>query len=135
MLRIEQALIEQINIPELTEVLFDSSCHGKISNLTEILTAPTKNVENIRFEAIQYHNLLQVRNDQTRTCLDLAAMLGHHDIVKLLTEKSTTMMTDIINLTNGIGKLKRIIRKIIMNILNRIFKFTSCLCMESIRIN
>ncbi|CAF0731715.1 unnamed protein product [Adineta steineri] len=97
------ALIEQINIPELTETLFKSSCHGDLTNLTEILTAPTKNTENIRFEAIQYHHLLQVRNDQTRTCLDLASILNHHEIVKLLAERSTVMLTDIINLTNGTG--------------------------------
>jgi ankyrin repeat protein len=61
-------------------------------------------VENIRFEAIQQHHLLQVRNDLTRTCLDLAAMLGHHESVKLLAEKGTTMMTNGINLSNGMGK-------------------------------
>ncbi|UJR29997.1 hypothetical protein I4U23_017544 [Adineta vaga] len=96
-------LIEQINVPELTETLFHSSSHGDLPILNEILTAPTKNVENLRYEAIQYHHLLQVRNDQTRTCLDLAAMLGHPDIVKLLAEKSTAMTTDAINLTNGAG--------------------------------
>ncbi|CAF3918144.1 unnamed protein product [Rotaria magnacalcarata] len=97
------ALLEQINIPELTETLFDLSYRGNISNLAEILIAPTKNVENVRFEAIQQNNLLQVRNDQTRTCLDLAAMLGHHETVKLLAEKNVTMMTNGINLTNGMG--------------------------------
>ncbi|CAF3242462.1 unnamed protein product [Rotaria socialis] len=97
------ALLEQINIPELTETLFDLSYRGNISNLAEILIAPTKNVENVRFEAIQQNNLLQVRNDQTRTCLDLAAMLGHHETVKLLAEKNATMMTNGINLANGMG--------------------------------
>ncbi|CAF3948503.1 unnamed protein product [Rotaria sp. Silwood2] len=97
------ALLEQLNIPQLTETLFDASYHGNIPNLTEILTAPTKNVENIRFEAIQQNNLLQARNDQTRTCLDLAAMLGHHEAVKLLAERGATMMTNGINLTNGMG--------------------------------
>ncbi|CAF1129865.1 unnamed protein product [Adineta ricciae] len=96
-------LLEQINVPELTDTLFQSSCHGNLSTLTEILTAPTKNVENLRYEAVQYHHLLQVRNDQTRTCLDLAAMLGHSEVVKLLAEKSTAMTTDAINLTNGAG--------------------------------
>ncbi|CAF4697572.1 unnamed protein product, partial [Rotaria sp. Silwood1] len=97
------ALLEQINIPQLTETLFDISYHGNISNLTEILTIPTKTVENLRYEAIQQNNLLQVRNDQTRTCLDLAAMLGHHEAVKLLAERGATMMTNGINLTNGLG--------------------------------
>lgn len=68
-----------------------------------MLTPPTKTVENIRFEAIQQHHLLQVRNDQTRTCLDLAAMLGHHETVKILAEKGATMLTDSTNLTNGLG--------------------------------
>jgi hypothetical protein len=36
--------------------------------------------------------------------LDLAAMLGHHDTVKLLAEKGATMMTNGINLNNGMGK-------------------------------
>lgn len=102
------ALLEQINIPQLTDTLFDLSCHGNISSLTEILAAPTKNVENIRFEAIQQNNLLQVRNEGTRTCLDLAAMLGHHDVVKLLAEKNVAMMTNGVNLTNGMGKLKNL---------------------------
>jgi len=33
-------------------------------------------------------------------------MLGHHETVKLLAEKGATMMTNGINLTNGMGKLK-----------------------------
>jgi hypothetical protein len=31
-------------------------------------------------------------------------MLGHHESVKLLAEKGTTMMTNGINLSNGMGK-------------------------------
>jgi hypothetical protein len=34
-------------------------------------------------------------------------MLGHHQVVKLLSEKCATMMTNGINLTNGMGKLKK----------------------------
>lgn len=34
-------------------------------------------------------------------------MLGHHDTVKLLAEKGSTMMTNGINLTNGMGTLKK----------------------------
>jgi hypothetical protein len=32
-------------------------------------------------------------------------MLGHHETVKLLAEKGSTMMTNGINLTNGMGKI------------------------------
>jgi ankyrin repeat protein len=104
-----------------------------VATLTEILTAPAKNVENVRYEAVQYHHLLQVRNDQTRTCLDKAAMLGHPEVVKLLAEKSTAMMTDAINLTNGAGKVEDLLEYLIWKIANRIFMFTSRLCLESIR--
>lgn len=97
-------MIEQINIPQLTETIFDCSSRGNTTSLNEILLPPTKTVENLRYEAIQQNNLLQVRNDQTRTCLDLAAMLGHSETMKLLAERSSTMMTDAINLTNGMGK-------------------------------
>jgi hypothetical protein len=63
-------------------------------------------------------------------------MLGHHEAVKLLAEKSATMMTNGINLTNGTGKSETIVwffQRISMEYLNRIFKFTSRLCLESIR--
>jgi hypothetical protein len=42
-------------------------------------------------------------------------MLGHQDIVKLLTEKNATMMNDIINITNGMGKIKQLLENNIIN--------------------
>ena len=84
-------------------------------------------MENIRFEAIQQHHLLQVRNDQTRTCLDLAAMLGHHETVKILAEKGATMMTDSTNLTNGLGKKKKPSRDFSFHLPNIFSSGYSCL--------
>jgi hypothetical protein len=61
-------------------------------------------------------------------------MLGHHETVKLLAEKGATMMTNGINLTNGMGKFFKILLFLVfVKNLNRLFMFTSCLCMESIR--
>jgi len=42
-------------------------------------------------------------------------MLGHQDIVKLLTEKNATMTNDIINITNGMGKIKQLLENNIIN--------------------
>jgi ankyrin repeat protein len=100
-------LIEQIDIRQLTGNLFECSLRGDHSTLADVLLVPTKSVDNIRYEAIQQQQLLLTRNDQTRTCLDVAAMLGHDETTKLLAERAATMATDAVNLTNGMGNASR----------------------------
>ena len=62
-------------------------------------------------------------------------MLGHHETVKLLAEKGATMLTDNVNLTNGLGKNKLILVFFFVqrDFFFRLFMFTSRLHLESSR--